>query len=111
MFSIMTNDNSDTWADPAVDFCDVTVTQGSFEASIDTYSDISCMTDVETIFDPGIRFLLTGYNEETGAQARIDLQLSDRRELLALAHRIIDEYGTGVRPELDARPATTEASD
>lgn len=98
----MDDRSSDDWVAPEIDFCDLDITQGSFEASIDTYTSVSCMVDVETVFDPRVRFIVTGRNEETGTQAKVDLRLSDREELLAMAHRIIEEYGEDDASESDA---------
>lgn len=99
------DDSSDDWSTPSVDFCDLAITQGSFDATIDSYTSVSCMADVETVFDPRVRLVVTGHNEETGARAKVDLRISDRKEILAMAHRIIDEYEADERSEADATAA------
>lgn len=106
----MATEIPDTWTEPTVDFCDVTITQGSFDANIDSYTDVSCTADIETVFDPRIRLIVSGRNDETGARTKVDVRLSDREELLEMAHQIVAHYGAEAESESNAATAPSDGS-
>ena len=100
-----TNNTADaeTWSDPEVESLDVLITQGSVKTGIAAVdgAGMSCMADVEELFGPRIRVIVDGFDEATGAHVRVDVQLTNREELLKMARRIIDEYDSDVGSEAE----------